>query len=336
MEHRVNKRTFLIGTAAAGAAVFARSTGAGAIAAAATELPKELHIGYQKIGPMLILKEQGLLDKRLAAQGIAVSWVQFQSGPPIMEALNAGAIDFGYTGDTPAIFAQASGVSFVYVAFIPSPGSSNAILVRDDSGIKTLADLRGKKIALVKGSSAHNVLVQALAKAHVPWSDISPVYLQPADGAAAIQSGSVQAWSIWDPFYAVAQGYPGVHVLTNAEGIAPSNAFLLAARDYATRYPSTIEAIVDEAQRAWRWSETHQDRIAEVLAEASGVDLSAEKVVAARGNYRVSFMTREVVRRQQSIADTFAKLGLIPRAIAVGDVVWTPNGKLALTKGLVY
>jgi sulfonate transport system substrate-binding protein len=345
MEHRVNKRTFLIGTTAAAATALARTTGvaafvgvtgAEAIAASGAELPKELHIGYQKVGPMLILKEQGLLDKRLAAQGIAVTWVQFQSGPPIIEALNAGAIDFGYTGDTPAIFAQASGVNFVYVASIPSPGSSNAILVRDDSGIKTLADLRGKKIALVKGSSAHNVLVQALEKAHIAWSDIQPVYLQPADGAAAIQSGAVQAWSIWDPFYAVGQRYPGVHVLTDAVGIAPSNSFLLAAHDYATKYPSTIAAVIDEAQRAWRWSSTHQDRIAEVLAAASGVDLSAEKVVAARGNYHVSFMTREVVRRQQSIADTFAKLGLIPHVIQVSEAVWTPNGKLAFAEGLIH
>jgi sulfonate transport system substrate-binding protein len=127
-----------------------------------------------------------------------------------------------------------------------------------------------------------------------------------------------------------------VHVLTDAVGIAPSNSFLLAAHDYATKYPSTIAAVIDEAQRAWRWSSTHQDRIAEVLAAASGVDLSAEKVVAARGNYQVSFMTREVVRRQQSIADTFAKLGLIPHVIQVSEAVWTPNGKLAFAEGLIH
>ena len=103
------------------------------------------------------------------------SCFQFQSGPPLIEALNAGAIDFGYTGDTPPIFAQTSGVNFVYVASIPQPGKSNAILVRADAGIKSIADLRGKKIALVKGSSAHNVLVQTLVKANVPWAAITPV-----------------------------------------------------------------------------------------------------------------------------------------------------------------
>jgi sulfonate transport system substrate-binding protein len=293
----------------------------------APNLPKELRIGYQKIGALLILKQQGLLEKRLAAQGVSVSWIEFQSGPPLVEALNAGAIDFGYTGDTPPIFAQASGVNFVYVASIPNPGKSNAILVRNDSGIKALADLRGKKIALVKGSSAHNVLVQALAKGNVPWTDITPVYLQPADAGAAIQSGSVDAWSIWDPFYAVAERYPGIHVLTNAEGIAPSNSFFLASRDYATRNPATIQAVVAETQNVWRWSEHHQDQLAQTLADASGVDLNAEKVVAARGNYEISYISPGVLKQQQSIADTFSKLGLIPKAIQISDVVWTPNGK---------
>jgi sulfonate transport system substrate-binding protein len=303
---------------------------AGPLPARAADTPKELHIGYQKIGPLLILKEQGLLEKRLAAQGIAVKWIEFQSGPPLIEALNAGAIDFGYTGDTPPIFAQAAGVRFVYVASIPNPGKSNAILVRANAGISTLADLRGKKIALVKGSSAHNVLVQALLKGNVAWSDITPVYLQPADAGAALQSGAVDAWSIWDPFYALGERYPGVKTLTNAEHVAPSNAFFLAGREYATQYPGTIAAVVDEARRSWHWAESHQDELAKVLSEASGVDVSVEKVVAARGNYQVSYITADVIRQQQSIADTFAKLGLIPHAVPVADAVWTPGSKLSL------
>jgi sulfonate transport system substrate-binding protein len=315
----------------AGAAILASvlALGGGLSLARAADTPKELHIGYQKIGPLLILKEQGLLEKRLAAQGTTVKWVEFQSGPPLIEALNAGAIDFGYTGDTPPIYAQAAGVRFVYVASIPNPGKSNGILVRANAGISTLADLRGKKIALVKGSSAHNVLVQTLLKANVAWSDITPVYLQPADAGAALQSGAVDAWSIWDPFFALGERYPGVKTLTTAEHIAPSNQFFLASRDYAAQYPATIAAVVDEAQRAWHWAESHQDELATVLSEASGVDVNVEKVVAARGNYQVSYITPDVIRQQQSIADTFAKLGLIPHAVPVADVVWTPGAKLS-------
>jgi sulfonate transport system substrate-binding protein len=287
--------------------------------------PTQLRIGYQKsVGALLIAKDHGDIEKRLARDGTSVTWVEFPSGPPLIEALNAGAIDFGYTGDTPPIYAQAAGVDFVYVASIPQPGASSAILVRNAAGITRLADLRGKKIALVKGSSAHNVLVRVLAKAHVDWNDITPVYLQPADAGAALRAGSVDAWSIWDPFYAVAQRYPDVHVLTDARGVAPSNAFFVATRRYATAYPATVEAVVDETAKAWHWAEHHQAGIAQILADASGVDLAAERVVAARSNYEVLRITPQVVAQQQTIADTFYRLHLIPQTVSIAAALWKP------------
>jgi sulfonate transport system substrate-binding protein len=296
---------------------------------ASADPAKQIRIGYQKIGTLLVLKGQGLLEKRFAAQGISVKWVLFQSGPPLLEALNAGAIDFGYTGDTPPIFAEAAGVDFVYVAAEPSPGQSNAIVVRDGSGIKTLADLRGKKIALTKGSSAQNVLVQVLAKARIPYTAISPVYLQPADAGAALRSGSVDAWAIWDPFYALAERFPGVHKLTDAYGIAPSNSFFLASRAFATQNPGIVRSLIAEIGTVTKWKATHQAQLAKVLSDASGVDLGVEKIVAARGSYEVGYVTPKVIKQQQSIADAFAKLGLLPHAIVVQTNVWTPSKTVA-------
>jgi len=303
----------------------------GVVPSAAAGDAKTLRIGYQKIGPLLILKQQGLLEKRFAAEGIAVDWIEFQSGPPLLEALNAGAIDFGYTGDTPPIFAQAAGSDLVYVAALPLAGANSAILVHKNSNIHTLADLRGKRLAFTKGSSAHNVVVRVLAKAGLAYGDIDPVYLQPADAAAAFRGGSVDAWSIWDPFYAVAERDPDTRVLTTALAIAPSNGFFLASRDYATKNPKVIEAIVQETTVAWHWAETHQDQIAQVLSETSGVDLAAERIAAKRGSYAVEFITPAVVQQQQSIADSFAKLGLIPKTIDVAAAAWSPAGKTATT-----
>ncbi len=299
-------------------------------ARAAETAPRELRIGYQKsVGALLIAKQRGDLEKRLARDGTKVSWVEFQSGPPLIEALSAGAIDFGYTGDTPPIYAQAAGVNFVYVASIPQPGASSAILVRNASGIARPADLRGKKIAVVKGSSAHNVLVRVLEQAHVDWNDITPVYLQPADAGAALRAGNVDAWSIWDPFYAVAARYPDVHVLTDARGVAPSNAFLLATRAYATSYPATIDATIDETSKAWHWADHHQSEIAKILSEATGVDLDVERVVAARTNYQVLRITPQVVAQQQTIADTFYRLKLLPQAVNVAANIWKPAATTA-------
>jgi sulfonate transport system substrate-binding protein len=294
---------------------------------AAADPAKQLRIGYQKTGLMLVLKGQNLLEKRFAAAGIAVSWVEFQSGPPLVEALNAGSIDIGYVGDTPPIFAQASGVDFVYIGSVPVPGQSSAILVRDAAGIKTLADLRGKKIAVTKGSSAQNVLVQTLAKAGVAYADVQPVYLQPADAGAALRNGSVDAWSIWDPFYALGQKYPGVHVLTDARGIAPSNAFFIASRTYAAQNPGIVAGVIETAQQLDPWIAGHQADVAQVSADASGVDLQTEKVAVARASYDIHYLTGHVVKQQQSIADAFAKLGLLPQPVVVSADVWSPPGR---------
>jgi sulfonate transport system substrate-binding protein len=294
---------------------------------AAADSAKQLRIGYQKTGLMLVLKGQGLLEKRFAAQGIVVSWVEFQSGPPLVEALNAGSIDLGYVGDTPPIFAQASGVNFVYVASVPVPGQSSAILVRDGSGIKTPADLRGKKIAVTKGSSAQNVLVQVLTKAGIAYADVQPVYLQPADAGAALRNGSVDAWSIWDPFYALGQKFPGVHVLTDARGVAPSNAFFIASRGFAEQNPAIVAGVIETAQQLDPWIASHQADVAQVSADASGVDLETEKVAVARGNYDIHYVTSQVIKQQQSIADAFTKLGLLPQAVVVSADVWTPPGR---------
>ncbi len=193
------------------------------------------------------------MEKRFASQGITVQWVEFQSGPPLVEALNAGAIDFGYTATRRRFLPKLPVSTSSYVAAEPNPGPSNAIVVRDAAGIKTLADLRGKKIAVTKGSSAQNVLVQVLAKAHIPYTDVTPVYLQPADAGAALRSGSVDAWAIWDPFYALAEKFPGVHKLTDAAASPPSNSFFLASSAFAKENPGILRDIVTEVETVTKW-----------------------------------------------------------------------------------
>lgn len=287
--------------------------------------PAQLRIGYQKDGALVVLREQGVLAKRLAQQGTTVEWVEFPSGPPLLEALNAGSIDFGATGDTPPIIAQAAGANLVYVASVPNPGRSEAILVRADSGITKLADLKGKRLAFTRGSSAHNFVVRVLAKAHLAYSDVQAINLPPPDAAAAFRNGNVDAWAIWDPFYALGERYPGSRVLTSAEGVAPSNAFFLAGRSYAEQNPQIISTVIGELDRVSRWTQQHQSELAQEMASVTGVDLDVEKVAAARGNYGVHFMSSDVVREQQSIADTFAKLGLVPHPIDVRSIVWTPK-----------
>lgn len=294
------------------------------VAARAAASLGRLRVGYQKSGILALLKGRHTLEDALGPDGIAVTWHEFPAGPPLLEALNAGAVDFGYTGDTPPIFAQAARADLRYVAFEPAPGQSSAILVRKDGPIHGLGDLKGRTVAVTKGSSAHNVLVQALRHAGLGWSDIRPAYLAPSDSAAAMRSGSVAAWAIWDPYYAAAQLFPETRVLTDAVGIAPSNQFFLARRETVERAPAVVVKAVTEIARVAKGVAANPDEFVQVLTRETGVPEAAVRVAVARGNYDVGFITDKAMAEQQAIADTFHQLGLLPNAIRVRDIAWTP------------
>lgn len=288
------------------------------------EAPKEFRIGYLKIGLVVVARQQGLIEKHLAAQGIAVRWVEFQAGPPLLEALNAGGIDFGYTGDAPPIFAQAAGGNLVYVG---APAASNAgegIIVKADSPIRTVADLKGRTVAVARGTSAHNLLVAALEKVGLSFPDVKPAYLLPSDAGSAFANGSVEAWSIWDPHLAIAQARNDTRILTTTRETHDASAFFVANRTYAERYPGIITEALAGLTEAAAWANTHRDEVARALASVTGVPYPIQKVAADRNEFAVRPLTDEILSTQQATADRFYRLGLIPRPVQVRDAVWTP------------
>ena len=293
----------------------------------ALEGPRQLRIGYQKNGVLLVAKQQKLFEKRFAALGVEVRFIEFSSGPPLLEALNAGSIDYGTTGDSPPIFAQAARANLFYVAAQPGSGSTSAILVRDGSPIKTLTDLKGRKVGFTKASSAHNVTIAALEKAGLSYADITPVYLQPADAAAAFTRGSIDAWTIWDPYFAIAEAQPGTRILAKGEDIVRQNSYFLANRDFTTKFPNIVSATNDELARAASWTSDHRAEAAALFAEATGIPLEHQLRIVARSEFAISPLSDAIVQQQQAVADRFQKLALIPDAIAVRDIVWkwTPN-----------
>src|ERR1700683_2795901 len=163
---------------------------AGFTVGSAEAAEKVVRVGYQKYGTFLLLKARGLLEKKLEPLGFSVAWTEFPGGPQLLEALNVGALDFGIPGEPPPIFAQAAGAPLVYVGNEPPAPRGEAILVPKDSPIHSVADLKGKSIALNKGSNVHYLLVKALEKAGVKYSDIEPVFLAPADARAAFERGA--------------------------------------------------------------------------------------------------------------------------------------------------
>jgi aliphatic sulfonates family ABC transporter substrate-binding protein len=283
---------------------------------------KELRIGYQKTAILLVVKARKDLEKRFEPQGVSVRWVEFPFGPPLLEAINAGAVDYGYTGDAPPIFAQAAHAAIRYVGVIPARGYGQAIVVQKDSPVATLADLKGKKIAVAKGSSAHNLLVTALESAGIAWGDINPIYLAPADAASAFARGAVDAWSIWDPFYAIAELRQNARALPIDPKATVQNSYFLANRDFLAAHPDIVSAINQDVAAATDWAGGHRDETAQLFADASGVELAAQKRSVERAEFSFGPMTEKIIGEQQAVADRFQRLGLIPAPIKVSEIVW--------------
>jgi sulfonate transport system substrate-binding protein len=281
-----------------------------------------LRIGYQKIGALLIVKEQKVLEQRFEPEGVRVRWIEFAFGPPLLEALGAGAIDYGYTGDSPPIFAQAAHANLLYAGAIPARGYGQAILVPVASSIEGISGLKGKKIAVAKASSAHNLLVAALESVNLPWSDITPVYLGPPDAAAAFVRGAVDAWSIWDPFLAIAELKQKARALPLDRAISAQNSFFLVNGDFAGKHPDVVATINAAVATARTWADQHRDQVAAILSEASGVDLAAESRSVNRAELTFGPLDSDVLAQQQTVADRFQRLGLIPAPIRVRDIVW--------------
>ncbi|WXL26798.1 sulfonate ABC transporter substrate-binding protein [Ectopseudomonas mendocina] len=308
------------------AALFAAAVTFGAITLAQAE---NLRIGYQKYGTLVLLKAKGSLEKRLADQGVNVTWTEFPGGPQLLEGLNVGSVDFGVTGETPPVFAQAAGADLLYVAYEPPAPTSEAILVPKDSTLKSVADLKGKKVALNKGSNVHYLLVRALEDAGLKYSDIQPIYLPPADARAAFERGSVDAWVIWDPFQAAAEEQLQARTLRNGEGLVDNHQFYLATRPYAEKNPQIVSALIEEIRTIGEDSKKDPDAVTAQVAPLLGLPASITSVAVKRQGYGAQFLTPEVVAAQQKIADTFAQLKLIPKPLVVKDVIWTPPAKVA-------
>jgi len=314
-ESAMKRRDFLrfsLGTAAV-AALSSRAKAEAAL--------KEIRIGYQKNGVLVIARQQSTLEKHFRPQGIDVKWIEFSSGPPMMEAMNVGSVDYGAVGDSPPVFAQAAGAAIVYAAGQPIT-NGQGILVPRDSAIHAIADLKGKRVGFTKGSSAHNIVVQTLEKAGLTYADIAPVYLTPPDAGPAFSNGSIDAWAIWDPYFAIGETKQNGRILVNAREITKTNSFYIANRDFAKNHGAILQQIVDVTTSSAKWAEQHRDEVAKSLSAVTGIPLDIQTVAANRSSFAVGPVTEDIIITQQGVADRFFKLGLIPREIAVRNIVW--------------
>lgn len=279
---------------------------------------RELRIGHQK-GYLSLLKGRGTLAQRLAPLGVKLSWTEFTAGPVQLEALNVGSIDFGDVGEAPPIFAQAAGAPLAYVAAtVPRP-QSEAVLVPGGSAIRSVADLKGKRIALNKGSNVHYFIVKLFEKHGLAYGDLQLVYLPPADARAAFEKGSIDAWVIWDPFLAAAEKTLGARVLADATGVVGNRAYYFSSLDYANRNADVIRVLIEEIDKVDQWGKANRDALATELSALWGIPKPVVDLSTGRTQFGTGPVTRAILAEQQQVADTFLALKLIPKRIDVLD-----------------
>ena len=282
-----------------------------------------LRMGFQKGEPILVaMKAARTLETQLAPLGWDVSWVEFQFGPPMMEAMRVGSIDIGAVGDTPPIFAQAARGNLSYIA--GQRAGAQAVLLPNGSKIQTIQDLKGKKLAFGRGSSAHSLALKVLEKAHLTYDQIEPVYLGPADASAAFEKGAIDAWSIWDPYYALFENHPGVHTLITDADVGGQNSFFMARTGFTKDSPAITAKIVDAFIQTGAWARSHRKDMADLLASSTDMDRAAVGKAVDRSPFEIRFMDDAFTKSQQEVANRFRALNLIPIDIQVSTAVWRP------------
>lgn len=296
---------------------------AAALPARAAAEARTLRIGYQKFNTLNILKGAGHLEAALKPLGWSVQWTEFVTGPVLLEALNAGAIDFGHAADTPSVFAQAAGVKAVYLAAEQPYPQGIAILVPQDSPLKSVADLKGRKVAVGRGWNVQYLLVRALEDAGLSFDDVQPVWVSnAADARSAFESGRVDAVGLWDPFLAGAEIATRPRVLRNGTGLSNNRTFYLAATGFAETQAQILRSVFAELRKTNEWADKNPQAVAEQLAPQLGVPVPVLALATGRRRYTAVPVDAAIVAEQQRIADTFFKLKLIPRAVQVRDAVF--------------
>jgi aliphatic sulfonates family ABC transporter substrate-binding protein len=299
------------------------SLSAGVCSARAADA-KTLRIGFQKGEPVLMTaKANKDFETALAPKGYAVEWIEFQFGPPMLEAMRVGSIDVGAVGDTPPVFAQAAHGDLLYVA--ANRGAPQSVLLPPGSKIETLADLKGKKLAFGRGSSAHNFALLVLEKAGLRYDDIQPVYLGPADAGAAFSQGAIDAWSIWEPYTSLFNTRPGVRTLTTNREIGEQYSFIMASGAFVRANPALTETVVGILAATAERARGQHEAVAELLAGATGITQDVWSRALAADPFEIQRMTDDLTRSQQKVADRFRSLGLVPVDIKVSDIVWRPS-----------
>jgi aliphatic sulfonates family ABC transporter substrate-binding protein len=280
-----------------------------------------VRIGYHKFGILTVVKALGRFDSLLASKGIVVEWCEFPAGPEVAAAIQSGDVALGVVGDCPSVMAQANEAPFVYVAAEAPAPEAEAIIVHDDSPIERVADLRGRAIALKRGSNVHYLLIRALEEAGLDYQDVRLTFAVPERAKLAFESRHVDAWAIWDPLLSSIRDTTRARVLRDGRGLTLNTAYYLANRAFAESRPELVDELLVHAVKAVEWAKSNTELVAELVS--AQLNISSRAIAKwLKGHPATGSLTPELIASQQRIADTLFRLQLLPREVQVAEAQW--------------
>ncbi|UBV44932.1 aliphatic sulfonate ABC transporter substrate-binding protein (plasmid) [Deinococcus taeanensis] len=277
-------------------------------------------IGYQKGGIPNILKARGTLD-RYAAQGITFRWVLFTAGPPLLEAANAGAVDFGSVGNAPGVFALAGGADLKYVGVsVNTADTTEAVIVPNTSTIQKVGDLKGKRIGVARGSSAHAFLFSVLQSAGLSFKDVTLVPLLPPDARPAFENGSIDAWVIWDPFLTTALQGTGARVLRDHTGLGRGDGYHLVPSAVLkdAEKKRALQILLAELESTANWANVNRATVISQLSDELGIPKSVLAITIPKSRFNIRPFRASDTRALQSLSVAFREAGVLPRNVVFG------------------
>lgn len=309
--------------------------GCGSDGASGKKELKEINIGIQQsLSPLLIAKEKGWFEETFEKEGIKVKWTEFQSGPPQFEGLAADKLDFSQVGNSPVISGQAAGISFKEIGLSQDGLKANGILVKKDSGIDNLKDLKGKKIAVAKGSSGFDFLYKALDQAGLSADDVNIIQLQPDEATSAFENGAVDAWSIWEPYLSIQTLKHEAKIIANGESTdLYSPGFTLVRTKFADEYPDEVVLFLKVYDKAVAWQKKHIEEAADLYADIKNLDKEVVKNVLNNTEPLNEVINDDIIKAQQETADFQYWTKAINKKIDVKEVVDNSFIKKALKEG---
>jgi sulfonate transport system substrate-binding protein len=267
-----------------------------------------LRVGDQTGGYRSLMAASGVLD------GIEhlIEWTIFPAAAPLLEALNAGAIDCGGVGDAPFAFARAAGVRAKVISATRSSGASTALLVPRNSTVRTFADLEGRMIGTGKGSVGHFLVMAARERAGLKASDINLAFLSPADAKAAFVSGAIDAWSTWGQYVYLAVVQDKARILLDGQGLMSGLSYQVATERAITEKPDLLRSFAKRLQTALHWGLANIDAYAAAWAKETGMpyEISRETLVA-RG-FTPAPIDARMIADQQHTVDVYVREGVLP------------------------